>query len=164
MESAKKPYQNGKMGFFRKNDDVATPKEFYEALNELYRFDFDPCPQNPEFDGLEVPWGQMNFVNPPFSKISKWVRKGVEELRLGKKSVFLISVRTTSKYWWEHLIPNCSRILFLQKCLCFQNYEKPLPVPLCLVFFGFDPFEGHRERKVQIGLKNGEVVDGFIFP
>lgn len=34
-----------------------TPKAFYQALDAEFKFDFDPCPPKPTFDGLNVQWG-----------------------------------------------------------------------------------------------------------
>ena len=40
-------------------DDWKTPDDFYDRLNEQYHFDFDPCPYQSEFDGLDntCVWG-----------------------------------------------------------------------------------------------------------
>ncbi len=45
-----------------------TPPQMMKELQEKYHFDFDPCPHpRPDgFDGLEVPWGKVNWVNPVF--------------------------------------------------------------------------------------------------
>lgn len=151
------------LGFFRKNNDISTPKPFYDALNARFGFDFDPCPLNHDFDGLQVDWGEMNFVNPPFSQIGKWLQKAIFELECySRRSVFLVTVRTTSKYWQKYVIPFATRIVFLSKCMTFENYEGPLPVALCLVFFGFDPLIGKPlERKLQFTCPNGEVFTGY---
>jgi hypothetical protein len=45
--------------------DWQTPKWLQQQLDSEFRFDFDPCPHNPTFDGLAVEWGAVNFVNPP---------------------------------------------------------------------------------------------------
>lgn len=48
-----------------------TPPDLYAALDaEFGPFDFDPCPHPvPEgFNGLVAPWGQSNYVNPPFRR------------------------------------------------------------------------------------------------
>lgn len=34
-----------------------TPQDLYSQLNEEFNFDFDPCPENPQLNGLIVPWG-----------------------------------------------------------------------------------------------------------
>lgn len=56
-----------------------TPKAFYIALDAEFGFDFDPCPPNPKYDGLSVDWGLVNFCNPPYRDLGKWIRKGFEE-------------------------------------------------------------------------------------
>lgn len=38
-------------------DDWKTPDEFYNKLDEVYHFDFDPCPYQADFDGLNMEWG-----------------------------------------------------------------------------------------------------------
>jgi hypothetical protein len=37
--------------------DWKTPKAVYQTLDAEFNFDFDPCPINPNFDGLDVDWG-----------------------------------------------------------------------------------------------------------
>ena len=38
-------------------DDWKTPDDFYKKLDEVYHFDFDPCPYHADFDGLKIEWG-----------------------------------------------------------------------------------------------------------
>ena len=80
-----------------------TPPEIYEKLNNEFHFDFDPCPYpKPEnFNGLDIEWGRMNYVNPPFRKIdgggfgpTSFVHKAIEEYKKGKGSVILIPVQS----------------------------------------------------------------------
>ena len=81
------------------------PKDFYENLKLEIPFDFDPCPfPRPEgFDGLEVEWGQFNWVNPPFTGMVKeagkrkigpmaWARKALLEKDKGKTSVLIFPI------------------------------------------------------------------------
>ena len=62
-------------------DDWKTPDAFYNKLNEEFKFDFDPCPYQSDFDGLKIEWGQSNFINPPYSRMLKeaFVKKALEE-------------------------------------------------------------------------------------
>lgn len=34
-----------------------TPKTVYQILDAEFGFDFDPCPSDPDFDGLAIDWG-----------------------------------------------------------------------------------------------------------
>jgi hypothetical protein len=81
------------------------PPEFINNLNHEFRFDFDPCPfPRPDgFDGLEVEWGNCNWVNPPFTGMAKvpgkrkigpmaWARKALAEKEKGKTSVLIFPI------------------------------------------------------------------------
>jgi len=79
------------------------PPEIYNELDTEFKFDFDPCPcPLPEdYNGLEVSWGKSNFVNPPFRKKDSphggptaFVRKAIEEQKVGKTTVLLIPVQS----------------------------------------------------------------------
>ncbi len=70
-----------------------TPPDLMNQLNNEFHFDFDPCPfPRPEgFDGLAVPWGQSNWVNPPFTGgVMAWCKKAISENNLGKTSVIIL--------------------------------------------------------------------------
>lgn len=70
-----------------------TPPELLAAWDAEFGFDFDPCPHpRPEgFDGLAVPWGSSNWVNPPFTGgVMAWCKKAVEEQKAGKASVIIL--------------------------------------------------------------------------
>lgn len=91
----------------RKSDQWETPEAIYNYLDDIHEFDYDPCPLNvrPDFDGLEVPWGESNFVNPPYSDIKNWAAKAIAENKLGKKVILLLPSRTDTKYMqtiYEH--------------------------------------------------------------
>lgn len=81
-----------------------TPPGIYEDLNREFQFDFDPCPcPRPDgYNSLEIPWGQMNYVNPPFRKHdgvnglgpTAFVRKAIAEHQQGRGSVLLLPVQS----------------------------------------------------------------------
>ncbi len=103
------------------SDNWATPKEFYDKLNQEFNFDFDPCPLNlgeitPENDGLLIEWGESNFVNPPYSRElkEKFVLKAIEESKKGKLCVMLLPVSTSTKLFHEHILPNQKEIRFIK--------------------------------------------------
>ena len=78
------------------------PPEIYEPLNQEFHFDFDPCPYPYEKDGIEIDWGQFNWVNPPFRRKdainghgpTAFVRKAIEEQKKGKTSVLILPVQS----------------------------------------------------------------------
>ena len=89
------PHQVGSDGIVANNGKHywLTPPDIYEKLDAEFHFDFDPCPHpRPLWDGLEVEWGQSNYINPPFSGPTKWVNKAIAEYRKGKKVVFVFPI------------------------------------------------------------------------
>lgn len=121
--------------FMAVRDNWRTPKTLYKALNEEFHFDFDPCPSNPNFDGLEAVWGISNFVNPPYGNvIGKWLDKAVREQVLGKTSVFLIPSRTDTR-WWHKYCMNADEIRFIKGRLKFDDQKNPAPFPSAIVVF-----------------------------
>lgn len=127
----------GRHGFGAKNDDVETPARMYDEWNKEFGFTFDPCPFKhdiEEWDGLKRDWGEVNFVNPPFSDIKSWAKKGIEELKKGKKSVFLIPARFKSNYFFDDIARYASEIRLLRK-FAFVGHTKPPPCSCMLVTF-----------------------------
>ena len=82
------------------------PPEIYEPLNEEFNFDFDPCPYPYQRDGIDLDWGNVNWVNPPFRKAdamnghgpTAFVRKAIEEQQKGKTSVLILPVQGYVNY------------------------------------------------------------------
>ena len=136
----------------KKNDSVGTPDDLYEELKKHFKFNFDPCPlEKPEWDGLEIPWKESNFVNPPFSEIPKWLKKGIEEKKKGNKSVFLITGRTNSLYWHSLCFMNFDDLYFAEKGIRFKGYPAPFPVPMTLVVFDPNPRDSQKQGHVTFG-------------
>jgi hypothetical protein len=76
------------------------PKELYESLDKEFHFDFDPCPYPFMRDGIDIDWGKVNWVNPPFRAKdainghgpTSFARKAIEENKKGKESVLILPV------------------------------------------------------------------------
>lgn len=114
--------------------DWQTPTDTYNKLNEEFHFDFDPCPHNPNFDGLVCEWGNSNFVNPPYGReIGKWIKKGTEEYKKGKLVVFLIPSRTDTKWWHDYIMKYATEIRFIKGRLKFKGATNSAPFPSCIV-------------------------------
>ncbi len=80
-----------------------TPPELYNRLDTEFHFDFDPCPcPRPDgYNSLELPWGGMNYCNPPFRKTdgntdgpTAFVRKAIAEQATGHSTVLLLPVQS----------------------------------------------------------------------
>ena|SRR3990167_1406259 len=111
--------------------DWITPPDLLNELHQEFNFDFDPCPQNPDFDGLAIEWGTINFVNPPYSKNKLWVKKGFEEYQKGKTIVFLIPARTDTSYFHDFLYGK-AELRFLRGRIKFSNSKHSAPFPSML--------------------------------
>lgn len=112
-----------------------TPKVVYQILDAEFSFDFDPCPNNPKFNGLEISWGQGNFVNPPYGKeIGKWFDKGWREYQKGKTVVFLVPSRTDT-IWWHQYCMKASEIRFIKGRLKFDDQKNSAPFPSAIIIF-----------------------------
>jgi site-specific DNA-methyltransferase (adenine-specific) len=114
-----------------------TPQDLYEKLNEEFHFDFDPCPHNPEINGIFVEnWGNSNFVNPPYGRpIRSWLEKGLIEARKGKTCVFLIPSYTDVKWFHEIVLPFAEEIRFLKGRLKFVGAKDSAPFASMVVVF-----------------------------
>ena len=82
-----------------------TPPDLYKRLDNEFHFDFDPCyhPKKEVFDGLNMEWGKMNYVNPPFRRKDSlsgndgptaFVRKAIEQQQKGKSSFLTIPTQS----------------------------------------------------------------------
>lgn len=113
-----------------------TPKKFYEELNKEFNSDFDPCPPNADFDGLNTPWGQVNFCNPPYGReLPKWIKFGYQEYDFTHKTVvFLVPSRTDTR-WWHDYCMKATEIRFIKGRLKFDDQKHSAPFPSALVIF-----------------------------
>lgn len=123
----------------RDSDNYATPKRFYDQINKLYKFDFDPCPLKHDFswDGLVVDWNGSIYCNPPYSNIEPFVLKGISEIKKGnaRQVVYLVPVRSDTKYWNNLVMKYASEIIFIQGRLNFNEKKTPAPFPCVLLVF-----------------------------
>lgn len=125
-------FNNGMMT--SKRQTWKTPIYIYNELNKEFNFNFDPCPENPTFDGLNIEWKERNFVNPPYKTLKLWIKKSYEEYKKGKLVVMLIPSRTDTKAFHEYIY-NIAELRFIKGRLCFDDSNKPAPFPSMIVIF-----------------------------
>ena len=166
-------------------DHWRTPPGFYEELNKEFKFDFDPCPWMHDvnkWDGLQVEWGNMNFVNPPYSDKkatgslkSSFVKKGIREFTENKKnSVFLLPVSTSTILFHEHIlkVPDID-IRFLKGRLPFVGInDKGQHINFHLlqetnknetVIYEYEDSEGEvKQKELQKYIKASGQHDSFL--
>jgi hypothetical protein len=81
-----------------KEKEWLIPPPIYKRLDDEFHFDFDPCPYPYQRDGIDIDWGNSNWVNPPFRSKdamnghgpTAFVRKAIEENKKGKSSVLIL--------------------------------------------------------------------------
>ena len=129
--------------------DWKTPKAVYQTLDSEFAFDFDPCPPNPDFDGLSVDWGNSNYVNPPYGReIPKWIEKGYKEYKKGKTVVFLIPSRTDTRYWHDYIM-KANEIRFIKGRLKFDDHKNSAPFPSAIVIFKSENVDSANMKGVE---------------
>lgn len=124
----------------------ATPQSFFDALNQEFHFDLDPCSTHEnakcerhftkEDDGLSKSWGGgIVFCNPPYGReLPKWVKKCYEESQRGALVVMLIPARTDTR-WFHDYIYGKAEIRFIKGRLKFGNAKQSAPFPSMVVVF-----------------------------
>lgn len=120
-----------------------TPDDVYADLDAEFGFDFDPCPPDPQHDGLDGlfdqrEWGSSNFMNPPYGKaIAMWMKKAFEQSQLGKTVVCLVPSRTDTK-WWHDYAMKAKEIRFIKGRLKFKGATNSAPFPSAIIVFKED--------------------------
>ena len=116
-----------------KSDHWRTPSKLYEYFVTIRGY-FDPCPYKSDFDGLSIDWHLYNFVNPPYSDISKWINKSVNEFEKGNTIVMLLPFRPDTQWFKIIFFNKAAQIYFIEGRLKF-NDSNSAPFPSVLVVF-----------------------------
>ena len=117
-----------------KSDVHLTPDRVFDMIKEYYGYEksdfFDPCPVNPEWDGLEIDWREINFVNPPYTLLTEFVQKALEQVP--KKTIMLLPSKT-DQGWFHLLFKYWIRIIWIKGRLKFKNNKWSATQPHFLV-------------------------------
>jgi len=119
-----------------KSDVHITPQRVYDMIFERWHMRkhelFDPCPVNPEFDGLETDWNKFNYVNPPYPLLKEFVYKAVDEAANNNTSIMLLPSKTDQA--WFHDISFWHRnIIWIRGRLKFEGAKWNATQPHFLV-------------------------------
>lgn len=131
--------------FSSATDDWATPADFYEALNRVFRFELDVCASDTnhkcaryftaEQNGLAQDWSGTCWMNPPYGRgIGEWVKKAFDSsLHNGATVVCLVPARTDTRWWQTYCMKG--EIHFVPGRLKFGNAKHGAPFPCAVVVF-----------------------------
>lgn len=139
---------NTEVMFSSKTDQWATPQDFFDKLNEEFRFTLDPCADefnhkcdrffSEKENGLVQDWsGETVFCNPPYGReIKKWVQKCFLEVHEGgcPVAVMLIPSRTDTQ-WFHEYIYQKAEVRFVKGRLKFGDSKNSAPFPSMVVIF-----------------------------
>jgi len=125
-----------------------TPEWLIDGLENEFGLMFDPCPPrwDGSWNGLEIKWKDVNFVNPPYGDIQRWVEKCHVEAKKGKTIFLLIPNRSCSHYFHDHILayPNL-QIVFISGRVAFTDGRnpnvKPKGAPFPSILCVFNPTE-----------------------
>jgi phage N-6-adenine-methyltransferase len=131
--------------FSSKTDLWATPQDFYDKLNRVFRFSLDVCalPDNakcaiyytPDSNGLEQEWNGVCWMNPPYGReISAWVEKAYRSAKEnGTTVVCLLPARVDTRWWHDY----CAKgeVYFVKGRLKFGGSANSAPFPNAVVVF-----------------------------
>jgi len=104
-------------------DNAPSPKWLLEKFEDC----FDPCPSVPAFNGLKIPWGKKNYVNPPYSVKIPWIKKAITEMYKGKKSFMLLPVDTSTKWFCDLILPFFHVWLFTRRLELGNGHHPKFP-------------------------------------
>ena len=94
-----------------KSDVHITPDRVWDMIKEEWGYEkeqfFDPCPVNPQWNGLDIDWRDLNYVNPPYSRergdkktlLTQFVEKALEE----KGTTIMLLPSKTDQEWFHKI-------------------------------------------------------------
>lgn len=119
----------------KQTDNYQTPQFLKEYVKKYHGCNYDPCPTNPEVDGLHTDWLGVSFVHPPGSQCMAWIQKAAEEAGKGNFSYVLAPAAFNATYWREIVYPNASRIFILTVPIRLVGMKKQASGQMCLIEF-----------------------------
>jgi hypothetical protein len=127
----------------RGHQQVKTPVAILEACKKALGQQqmYDPCPVQPVKNGLVGDWdGPVNFVNPPYTNMMPWVLQAEKMAEEHGQKTFILCPANTNTYWFSRLMSSkhVKKVLFLQKYITFEGYQKHLPIDMMLVLVAKD--------------------------
>jgi phage N-6-adenine-methyltransferase len=130
-----------------RSEEWPTPRDFFDQLNEEFRFTLDPCATSKNAkcrtyftkkdDGLARDWGfHVVFCNPPYGKCMRdWARKCYEASRAGAIVVLLAHARTDTRWFHDWVYGKAEQIRFIRGRLKFGDGRQSAPFPSLVAIY-----------------------------
>ena len=132
-----------KVLFSSKDQTWGTPPDLFRGISQVhgpFLLDAATRESNPlgteyfyteKENGLEQPWYNPTYVNPPYGrKIGDWIKKAYEESVKGNLVVMLIPARTDTKWFHKYIYLRPKvQLSFLKGRLSMWNYDTNQPHP-----------------------------------
>lgn len=89
--------------------------------------------------GLDRPWRDHAYVNPPFEDLEEWLGKSALEHERGvREQILLLPVRTHRDWWVRHASKIATCIAWLRP-FPFHGEKQSFPAPCVLTYTGDAP-------------------------
>jgi len=135
-----------------------TPKSLFNKLDLEFNFTCDVAASyknalcraylDEEQNSLLCGWGSVNWCNPPYSNITPWVNKAIEQHSFGRTTVMLIPADTSVK-WFKLAYESSNEVRFISGRISFINAETKKPVngnnkgSVIFIWRGYAPKNSH---------------------
>ena len=139
-------------------DEWYTPLDLFNALDDEFHFDLDPCAtdENHKCDlyftkkenGLIQDWGGHNvFCNPPYGKvIGDWIKKSFIESHKPNTLVVMLLPARTDTSWFHDYILDKAEVRFIRGRLAFSGVGSA-PFPSMVVIY--DSVHGEKPKEIK---------------
>lgn len=115
-------------------------------------------------NALSLEWGEKNWCNPPYSDISSWVEKAIEQAWKGKYTVMLVPSNIDTR-WFSSAVDcaKCRIAFFTGKRIHFIRADTGEQIkgnPRGSMFLIFEPDADYNDEDADLKFSN---VDGRNF-
>ena len=136
---------NSDLMFSSKTDMWATPQEFFDSLDKVFRFETDVCAvkdnakcqrfYTPDDNGLLQDWRGVCWMNPPYGReVSQWVEKAYRSAKDNGATVVCLLPARVDPRWWHDFCAK-GEVHFLRGRLKFGGNDNSAPFPSAVVVF-----------------------------
>jgi hypothetical protein len=127
------------MSYDAKQDSVKTPAYIKKWIRKKFGKFYDPVPYNPKFDpskhkdALKTEWKAVNFINPPYSRASMFVKKEVEQWKQKKTCILLVKLDVLGRKAFREY-RGCE-IVFFPERVKFVGHATAPEFSVCLLIY-----------------------------